>query len=49
MAYQYLINHEIDARIRRIHKCQRDCMVQMIERCFPPEIALTRPDGGMFL
>ena len=52
MAYQYLINHDIDAhiaRIRHIHKRQRGCMVQMIGRYFPPAIALTRPDGGMFL
>lgn len=52
VVYEYLIRHDIDAhiaRIRNVYKRQRDCMVQMIERYFPPEIAFTRPDGGMFL
>jgi 2-aminoadipate transaminase len=49
---RYLENNDIDIHIRQIrevYRFQRDIMVKMIEETFPPEITITRPDGGMFL
>jgi 2-aminoadipate transaminase len=49
---RYLETNDIDCHIRRIrdvYRCQRDIMVHMIQETFPPEVTITRPDGGMFL
>lgn len=52
LAWQYLSNGDIDEHIALIRKAygrQRDCMVHMIRKCFPPEVSFTQPEGGMFL
>jgi len=52
VAYQYLIDNDIDNHIKKItelYKKQRDCMVSMIEKYFPEEVKSTKPEGGMFL
>lgn len=49
---QYLEDNDLDLHIRKIKKMyqsQRDCMVEMIRRYFPPQISYTQPQGGMFL
>lgn len=49
---QYLADHDLDAHIRKIrvmYKSQRDCMVEMAKRYFPPEVHYTEPEGGMFM
>ncbi|MDD5224302.1 MAG: PLP-dependent aminotransferase family protein [bacterium] len=50
--HRYLLDHDLDDHIRtirRAYKNQRDVMVAMLERHFPPEAQFTRPEGGMFL
>jgi 2-aminoadipate transaminase len=50
--YRYLSDNNVDAYIektRQLYKKQRDCMVAMIEKYFPGEVTITRPEGGMFL
>jgi len=50
--YQYLCDNDIEAHIaiiKQAYKAQRDLMIAMVEELFPPEVGLTRPDGGMFL
>jgi len=50
--HRYLLDHDIEDHIRairRAYKNQRDVMVDMLEKHFPPEASFTRPEGGMFL
>ena len=50
--HQFLQDNDLDAHIatiRQAYREQREIMVQMIEECFPPEVTLTLPEGGMFL
>lgn len=50
--HKYLTDNDLDShllRIRDSYRRQRDTMVQAIEEYFPPEITITRPDGGMFI
>ena len=50
--YQFLADNDIDRHIhhiREVYRNQCDIMVNMIEETFPPEVTITRPDGGMFL
>jgi len=50
--HRYLADNDIDAYIARIREAygrQRDCMVAMVEKLFPPEVRCTKPLGGMFL
>jgi len=52
LAWQYLVTNDIDGHIeilREAYRRQRDCMVRMIEKYFPPGIGFTQPEGGMFL
>lgn len=52
IVYQYLQDNDLDAHlqmVRSVYKRQRDLMVEMLERYFPPEVSFTRPEGGMFL
>ncbi len=49
---RYLHDNDLDAHIttiRAAYKQQRETMIGMIEECFPPEVAYTLPEGGMFL
>ncbi|MCA9919541.1 MAG: PLP-dependent aminotransferase family protein [Anaerolineales bacterium] len=49
---RYLQDNDLDAHIatiRAAYKHQRETMIGMIEECFPPEVAYTLPEGGMFL
>jgi len=50
--HRYLVNHDIDehiAAIRVAYRRQKDAMLAAIETCFPAEVHVTRPEGGMFL
>ena len=50
--HRYLQDNDLDAHIatiRAAYKQQRETMIGMIEECFPPEVAYTLPEGGMFL
>jgi 2-aminoadipate transaminase len=52
LAWEYLSTNDIDEHIETIRDAygqQRDCMVSMIRRYFPPEVRFTQPNGGMFL
>ena len=49
---QYLQDNDLDAHIATIRAAygrQRETMLAMIEECFPPDVAFTLPEGGMFL
>jgi 2-aminoadipate transaminase len=49
---RYLADNDLDAHIaviRAAYKAQRDLMVERIKAEFPPEVACTEPQGGMFL
>jgi 2-aminoadipate transaminase len=35
--------------IRRVYKERRDVMLAAMDRCFPPEVDWTQPEGGLFL
>jgi 2-aminoadipate transaminase len=50
--YQYLIDNDLEAHIdtmRALYKSNRDVMVAAIDRCFPPGVKRTNPEGGMFI
>lgn len=50
--FQYLADNNLDShiqKIRKMYKAQRDCMVEMVSRYFPPEVKFTQPEGGMFM
>ena len=52
LAWQYLVTNDIDGHIevlREAYRRQRDCMMRMIRKYFPPGIDVTQPEGGMFL
>jgi 2-aminoadipate transaminase len=52
VVHQFLLDNDLDAHLEKIRAAygrQRDVMLEMVERCCPPEIACTRPEGGMFL
>jgi len=52
VVFQYLADNDIDNHIqtiRQLYKQQRDCMVSAIDRYFPEEVKITKPEGGMFL
>ena len=49
---RFLAENDLDAHIatiRAAYKAQRDLMVERIKAEFPPEVACTEPEGGMFL
>ena len=49
---RYLEDNDLDAHIatiRAAYGAQRDLMVERIKAEFPPEVACTEPEGGMFL
>ncbi len=48
----YVSRYSLDAHIAKIieqYGRQRDVMLAAIERYFPEQVSVTRPDGGMFL
>ncbi len=50
--HRYVTDNNVDdhiALIRRVYGRQRDLMVEMVEKLFPPEVCCTKPEGGMFL
>lgn len=50
--YQYLKTNPVDEhiqKIRNLYKNQRNIMIRMMEKYFPPEVEYTQPEGGMFL
>ena len=49
---RYLETNDIEAHvalIRERYGRQRDCMVEMVRKYFPEDVAITEPEGGMFL
>ena len=52
LVYEYLTRYDLDAHIRQCcdhYRVKRDAMLMAIERYFPAEVAVTRPEGGLFL
>jgi 2-aminoadipate transaminase len=52
VVHRYLTDSDVEAHIARIRAAygrQRDLMVHMYEKLFPPEVRCTKPEGGMFL
>ena len=52
VVYEYLKENNIEVHIEKItdlYKKQRDCMVNSIEKYFPKEVKVTKPEGGMFI
>jgi len=52
MMHRYLSHYSLDQHIESIinqYGKQRDAMLKAIDRYFPRQISVTRPDGGMFL
>jgi 2-aminoadipate transaminase len=52
VVYQYLKTNPVDEhiqKIRNLYKNQRNLMIRMMEKYFPPEVEYTQPEGGMFL
>ena len=50
--HRWLLDHDLEAHIARIREAygrQRDLMVELAGKLFPPEVKLTRPEGGMFI
>lgn len=50
--YQFLQDNSLDehiATIKALYGKQCDYMISMVEKHFPKEIRITRPEGGMFL
>ena len=50
--HRYLVDNDVDehiAEIVSVYSRQRDAMIRSITTHFPPDVAFTRPDGGMFL
>ena len=49
---RYLSDSDVESHIARIREAygrQRDLMVHLYEKLFPPEVLCTKPEGGMFL
>jgi 2-aminoadipate transaminase len=52
IVHRYLSHCDVESHIERIragYRAQRDLMVELVARVFPPEVTCTRPEGGMFL
>ncbi len=52
IVYRYLTDYDFEEHLKNIQKMyrnQRDTMVSMIKKYFPPEVKYTQPEGGMFL
>jgi 2-aminoadipate transaminase len=52
IVHRYMSHGDVPAHIQRIragYKVQRDLMVDLAGRLFPPEVSCTKPEGGMFL
>lgn len=52
IVYQYLKDNPVDEHIQKIrdlYRTQRNTMIAMMEKYFPPEVQFTRPEGGMFI
>lgn len=50
--YEYLKENDIEKHIGKItdlYKKQRNSMVEAIEKYFPEEVKVTKPEGGMFI
>lgn len=52
IVYQYLKDNPVDEHIQKIrdlYQFQRNTMISMIEKYFPPNVQYTQPEGGMFI
>ncbi len=49
---RYLQDNSLDdhlVQVRAVYRRQRNVMIEAIEELFPPEVEVTRPEGGMFV
>jgi 2-aminoadipate transaminase len=52
IAYEYLLQNDIDVHIRKIqaaYRHQSEVMIHVIQDTFPETVGYTRPGGGMFI
>ncbi|MDO9044281.1 MAG: PLP-dependent aminotransferase family protein [Methanobacteriaceae archaeon] len=52
IVYQYLKDNPVDEHIQKIrdlYQVQRNTMISMLDKYFPPNIQYTQPEGGMFI
>jgi 2-aminoadipate transaminase len=52
IVHRYMSTCDVQGHIQRIragYRSQRDLMVELVGRLFPPEVRCTKPEGGMFL
>ena len=52
LAARFILDYDLDAhiaRLRDVYRKRRDAMLRALEASFPPEVAFTRPAGGLFL
>jgi 2-aminoadipate transaminase len=52
IVHRFMSDNDVEAHIARIragYRLQRDLMVDLAGRLFPPEVSCTKPEGGMFL
>ncbi len=52
LVHEYLTRYDLEAHIRVCcdhYRCKRDAMLAAIDRFFPKEVSVTRPEGGLFL
>jgi 2-aminoadipate transaminase len=52
IVHRYMSTCDVKGHIERIragYRAQRDLMVDLAGRLFPPEVSCTKPEGGMFL
>jgi DNA-binding transcriptional MocR family regulator len=52
LAARFMLEHDFEAhiaRIRQVYRSRRNAMLAALEEHFPPDIAFTRPAGGLFL
>jgi 2-aminoadipate transaminase len=52
IVHRYMTDCDVQGHIERIkagYRVQRDLMVDLAGRLFPPEVCCTKPEGGMFL
>lgn len=52
VVHRYLCDYDVESHITRIragYRVQRNLMVDLARRLFPPDVTCTEPEGGMFL
>ena len=52
LVYDYLTHYDLEEHVRvccEHYREKRDAMLAAVERAFPAEVSVTRPEGGLFL